>query len=127
MDEAVSKALETDLVIDIITTGKKTGTPRIKEIWFHNIEGGIYITGTPGTRDWYANMVANPDFTLHLKDSIEADLSARATPVTDKAQRREVFQRIFQNIEKKTGRGSGRNLDEWVGKSPLVQVELLDT
>ena len=126
MDEAVSKALETDLVIDIITTGKKTGTPRIKEIWFHNIEGGIYITGTPGTRDWYANMVANPDFTLHLKDSIEADLSARATPVTDKAQRREVFQRIFQNIEKKTGRGSGRNMDEWVGGSPLVHVELLD-
>ena len=58
MDDAVRRALENDLVIDITTTGRKTGRPRRKEIWFHNIDGHLYITGTPGRRDWYANLLS---------------------------------------------------------------------
>ena len=55
MDDAVRKALETDLVIDITTKGRKTGQPRRKEIWFHYLgEGEVYITGSPGKRGWYA-------------------------------------------------------------------------
>ena len=81
MDEAVRQALERDRTIDITTTGRNTGQPRRKEIWFHNIEGRLYITGTPGSRDWYANLVANPQFTFHLKQSAQADLAARATPI----------------------------------------------
>ena len=74
MDEAVQQALERDRVIDITTTGRKTGQPRRKEIWFHNIEGRFYITGMPGSRDWYANLVAEPRFTFHLKQSAQARL-----------------------------------------------------
>ena len=77
MDEAVRQALERDRTIDITTTGRNTGQPRLKEIWFHNIEGRLYITGTPGSRDWYANLVANPRFIFHLKQSAQADLTAR--------------------------------------------------
>ncbi len=33
MDPALEKALETDRVIDITTTGRKTGEPRRIEIW----------------------------------------------------------------------------------------------
>ena len=43
MDEAVQRALEQDRTIDITTTGRKTGQTRRKEIWFHNIEGRLYI------------------------------------------------------------------------------------
>ncbi len=88
MDEAVKQALERDRTIDITTRGKKTGQPRRKEIWFHNLDGRLYITGTPGQRDWYANMVAMPEFTLHLKQSVRVDLPARATPILDQASRR---------------------------------------
>ncbi len=79
MDEAVQRALERYRTIDITTTGRNSGHPRRKEIWFHNIGGRLYITGTPGSRDWYANRVANPQFTFHLKRSVQADLAARAT------------------------------------------------
>ena len=48
MDKAVQRALERDRTIDITTTGRKTRQPRRKEIWFHNVEGHLYITGTPG-------------------------------------------------------------------------------
>jgi F420H(2)-dependent quinone reductase len=45
-----------DRVIDITTTGRKTGEPRRIEIWFHRLDGRYFITGAPGRpRDWYAN------------------------------------------------------------------------
>ena len=119
MDETVRRALEMDRTIDITTTGRKTGQPRRKEIWFHNIEGRFYITGTPGTRDWYANIVTNPWFTFHVKHSAYADLSAHATPIIDRGQRRDIISRIHQKI------GGNRDLEAWINGSPLVEVELL--
>jgi deazaflavin-dependent oxidoreductase (nitroreductase family) len=118
MDEEVKEALERDRTIDITTTGRKTGQPRRKEIWFHNLEGRLFITGTPGRRDWYANMLANPDFTFHLKQSVQADLPARARPVLDQANRRDIIARINQRL------GRSRDLDAWAAGSPLVEVEL---
>src|SRR4051812_46118429 len=86
-EEKGKQALANDRVIDITTIGSRSGQPRRKEMWFHNIDGRIYITGTPGKRDWYANMVANPSFTFHLKESATADLAARARPITDPDER----------------------------------------
>ena len=121
MEEAIRTALERDLVIDITTTGRKTGQPRRKEIWFHNVNGQLYITGSPGRRDWYANLLANPEFTFHLKRSAQADLLARATPIRDTAKRREIFQKIQQRLQRRVG----MNVEEWVERSPLVQVDIL--
>ena len=60
------------MVIDITTTGKVTGRPWRKEIWLHSVDGRLYITGIPRPRSWYANLVANPEFTLHLKRGVKA-------------------------------------------------------
>lgn len=67
MNQRLLDALEHDQIVDITTTGRLSGTKRRKEIWFHNLDGKIYITGIPGRRDWYANLLVNPDFTFHLK------------------------------------------------------------
>ena len=119
MEQKVEAALQQDRVIDITTTGRKSGRPRRKEIWFHNLDGRLYITGRPGPRDWYLNMVANPDFTFHLKQSARADIPARATPIVDMAQRREIISGIHQKL------GGDRDTEAWVAGSPLVGVELL--
>ena len=118
MNADVARALENDRVIDTTTTGRHTGQPRRKEIWFHNIDGRLFITGTPGSRDWYANLQAHPKFTFHLKQSVRADLAARATPVLHKGQRRDIIAKIHQTI------GGNRDLEAWVAGSPLVEVEL---
>jgi len=117
MDEPVKHALERDRTIDITTRGRQTGQLRRTEIWFHNIEGRFYITGTPGRRDWYANLLAHPEFTFHLKQSIRADLPATATPILDKARRREIIAAIHQKL------GGKRDMEAWVEGSPLVAVE----
>jgi len=120
MDEQVQHALEHDYLIDITTGGRKTGEPRRIEIRFHNIEGHLYITGRPPRpRDWYANLLAHPDFTFHLKQSVRADLPARATPILDQARRREILAAIHQKL------GRYQDIEAWVESSPLVAVELL--
>ena len=120
MDERLQHALAHDRTIDITTRGRKTGQLRRTEIWFHNIDGQVYITGTPGRRHWYANVVAHPEFTFHLKQTANADLPARATPILDTAKRRAILASILQTL------GGARDLESWVGGSPLVAVEFLD-
>ena len=121
MDERVRAALGRDRTIDITTTGRKSGQPRRIEIAFHNFDGQIYITGTPGKRGWYANLLAHPEFTFHLKRSVTADLPARAIPVTDETARRAVLERILRRI----GRPADQ-LNAWLAGSPLVAVEFID-
>ena len=119
MEESIQRALVRDRTIDITTTGRKSGQLRRTEIWFHYLDGNLYITGTPGRRDWYANLVAHTAFTFHLKQTVQADLPARATPIVEPAQPREILARIHQSL------GGERDLEAWVAGSPLVQVVLL--
>jgi deazaflavin-dependent oxidoreductase (nitroreductase family) len=121
MNDEIRQALAKDRVIDMTTTGRTSGRLRRKETWFHNIDGQVYLTGTPGKRDWYANMVANPSFTFHLKQSVRADLPARARPVTEPEERQRVLARILSNI----GRPAS-DLPAWIAGSPLVAVTFDD-
>jgi deazaflavin-dependent oxidoreductase (nitroreductase family) len=118
MNDDIARALEWDCTIDIITMRRKTGRPRRTEIWFHNIEGRLYITGTPGRRDWYANLLAHPEFTFCLKESVRAGFSVTARPIPDDAQHREIFAKIHRKLE------ATRDLEAWVVGSPLVEVTL---
>lgn len=113
----VRAALATDLTIDITTIGRRSGQPRRIEIWFLNIDDRIFITGTPRPRDWLANLTVEPAFTFHLKESLCADLAARAAVVTDPVQRRLVAQSAAAAwyIERAT-------VDEMVSGAPMVEV-----
>ena len=116
----VQEALEKDLIIDITTTGKKSGDARRVEIWFHNLDGILYIAGLllPGSRAWYANILNNPRLTFHLKGTTKADLPALATPITDAAERHKVLERICDNL------GEPELLEARVAESPLIRVRL---
>ena len=116
MTPDITAALESDRTIDITTTGRKTGEPRRLEIWFHNLDGRILITGTPGSRSWYANLLANPGFTFHLKESAQADLAAVAHPIVDPVERRAVLEVLLQRL------GYHDRIDAWIADSPLVEV-----
>lgn len=120
MNEAVRAALAADRTIDITTIGRTSGQPQRIEIWFHNVDGRIYITGFPGKRDWYANMQAHPQFSFHLKESVQADLRAQAVPIVDGEAKRAILATITQRI------GHEADLAAWVAQSPLVEVLVED-
>jgi hypothetical protein len=118
MDSEIEGALKTDGLIDITTVGRQTGKPHKIEIAFHNLEGVLYISGRPGRRDWYANLVTKPQFIFHLKQSTQADIPAKAMPITDEATRRRVLSQVVAKW------GKQAELETFVQSSPLVEVQL---
>ncbi|MEM7028028.1 MAG: nitroreductase/quinone reductase family protein [Chloroflexota bacterium] len=118
MNDQVKQALAQDETIDITTMGRNSGRPSRIEIWFKRVDGRYFITGTPGPRDWYANLLANPEFTFHLKHTAQADLPAKAVPIINPDERRQILgdpaMRWFHSQVK--------SLDDLVAGSPLVEV-----
>ena len=119
MDAAVRTALETDGTIDITTLGAKSGVPRRTEIWFLQLAGRTFITGTPDPRNWYANVLARDRFTFHLKESATADLPARAMPILDETTRRWVFTQPHRWNDWYLAEAT---LDDLVAAAPMVEV-----
>jgi deazaflavin-dependent oxidoreductase (nitroreductase family) len=120
MDESIRRALSEGGVVDITTTGRRTGLPRRIEIAYHVIGGRIYISGMPRadrTRSWLVNLEANPRFTFHLKHGVTADLPATAREVTDETERRAVLEQIAR-VWNRT------DLEFMVAYSPLVEVTI---
>jgi deazaflavin-dependent oxidoreductase (nitroreductase family) len=118
MDDAVLNALRTERTIDITTTGRRSGLPRRIEIWFHNVDDEVYITGLPGKRDWYANLLADPSLTLHLKQSVTADLAGTAVPIIDTEEKRRLLTEIRGRLTRH------QEVDDFVMQSPLIRVDL---
>ncbi|GAB4438360.1 MAG: hypothetical protein OHK0015_31880 [Chloroflexi bacterium OHK40] len=120
MDASVWRAIERGLTCDITTTGRRSGQPRRLEIWYFVVDGVVYLTGTPGPRDWLANLRANPAMIFHVKQGAQADLPARGEPVDDPAERRRVMSAVMR--ANSWFRSQGSSLDAWVAGSPLVAV-----
>jgi deazaflavin-dependent oxidoreductase (nitroreductase family) len=110
----VLEALQRDRTVDITTTGRRSRSPQRIEIWTWIADGSVYLTGTPGRRDWYANLKANSELVLHVKRGLQLDLPARARLIEDAEERREIFPRLL----------SGRyDLEAWIAGAPLAELE----
>lgn len=108
--------LAAQLTVDLTTRGRRSGRPLRVEIWWFHVDGRFVITGTPGPRHWYANVLADPHVTVHV-DGL--DLPALARPVTDPEARRRVF------TDPRTGwYREQADLDELVRTSPMIELEL---
>ena len=122
MNEQVRRALAQGHLIDITTTGRRSGEARRIELVFHNFGGRIYISGSPypgQTRAWLRNLAEDPEFTFHLKGPVAADLPATARIITDEAERRAVFAEIVKVWTK-------QDLEAMIADSPLIEVTLED-
>lgn len=126
MDPTIAQALTEGGIVDLITTGRKSGSPRRIEIYLHNLDGDLYLTGRPGfRRDWVANISANPQVTLHLKRGVQADLPATARIITDPAEKAALILRARVESWGAAPDKAQAELDHWVETSPAVRLELI--
>ena len=121
LDDTIRRALAGGLTCDITTTGRTSGQPRRIEIWYFVVGERVYLTGTPGPRDWYANLLAQSRLVFHVKQGAQADLPARAVPITDPDERRRIIGEVMRGNS--WFRSQSFDLDTWVASSPLVEVE----
>ncbi|WP_395729243.1 nitroreductase family deazaflavin-dependent oxidoreductase [Nakamurella sp.] len=116
MDADVVNALHHSQVIDLTTTGRRTGRPRRIEIFLHEEDGVLFISGMPRadrTRDWIHNVTADPNVVVHLKQSAATDIAATARVVTDDAERRP----LIAAAARRWGR---TDVEEMMRHSPLI-------
>jgi deazaflavin-dependent oxidoreductase (nitroreductase family) len=114
--EATLAALNHSQVIDLTTTGRRTGQPRRIEIFLHADNGQLFITGMPRadrTRDWIYNIEADPHVVVHVKRSVVADVPATARVVRDPEERRP----LIEAAAKRWGR---TDVPEMLRHSPLI-------
>ena len=126
-EDAILRSLLDERTVDIVTTGRRSNAPRTTEIWTTVVDGQTYICGTPNAsqpgverkpRDWLANLVTTPEFTIRLKTSVHVDLPAKAARVDDPTERRRVL--TAPNTEYYRNAVS---LDAAIAHSPMVRVE----
>lgn len=116
MDPDIRAALHTSQVIDLTTTGRRSGQPRRIEIFLHAEDDRLFITGMPQagrTRDWIHNVTDDPRVVVHLKQAVSADVPATARVVTDHAER-------LPFMEAAARRWGRTDVDEMVAHSPLI-------
>lgn len=119
LEPAIRSALKHGHTIDITTIGRRSGESRRLEMMFHSFDGHLYISGMPNpdrTRAWLQNMRANPAFTFHLKQIVQADLPATAREITEDPERREVMTKVAKMWR--------RDVEPMLTQSPLVEVAI---
>lgn len=123
MYDQIRKSLSRGHLIDITTTGRKSGEPRRIEVVFHNIDARLIISGSPFAahkRGWLVNLESDPQMTVHLKDATQADLPARARVITDEADRRAIAEWIVKHA------WANQDVDRMVAHSPIIEVTIAD-
>jgi deazaflavin-dependent oxidoreductase (nitroreductase family) len=108
--------LASQLTIDLTTIGRRSGKPSRIEIWWFHVNGRFIITGTPGRRDWYANVLANPGVIVHVAGR---DLAATAHPVGDPVLRAEVF-----DAPRTRWYSSQTQRQRLIDEAPMIEVRL---
>ena len=109
----IEKAIRNDRLVDITTTGRKSGNQYRKEVRLRQIDGQVYLTNNPGTRDWAANLYAIPQFQYHFKESAEIDAIAVAKPVREESEKRQILYALLEKegaLDQLEARVAGSNL-----------------
>lgn len=119
-NDHIVAALERGGIIDISTTGRKSGAARRIEIVFFNFDGHVYVSGLPGRRAWMANLATDPRFIFHLKKGVAVDLPATARIITDAVERRPIIERVCA-VWKRTNQ-----TEAFVAGAPLIEVSFED-
>ena len=120
LDAGTRTALMTGQSIDIITQGARTGRDRRTEIWYFVVAGQVIITGTPGPRDWYRNLLINPAFRFCLKERLVVELPALAAPIVEHTEREQVFMDAATDWYRQRC-----PVTELIASAPLIRVGFL--
>ena len=91
----------THRTVHITTTGRRSGASHRIETWLWLWGDRGFLTGPPGRRSWYANLVASPGMLLDGEP-------ATARVIRDPAERLEILTALGH--------------PEWAPAAPLVEV-----
>lgn len=95
MNDSLQSALDQDSLVDITTMGWESGSAHRVEVELFHLNGQVYLSNNPGDYGWVANLLVSPEFMFHLKQSVQIDLPALATDITNLPQKKELLTNIL--------------------------------
>lgn len=108
--------LASTTTVDLTTIGRSSGEPRTVEIWWFLVDERFIITGTPGRRDWLANIRNDPDVVISVGG---AEYRGSASEIVDPVFKRRVF------TDPRIGwYRTQADLDGLVESAPMIEVHL---
>ena len=102
---------------DLTTVGRRSGLRRRVEIWYVIVDCEMVVTGTPGARNWLANLRACSRAVLHLRNPAR-DVEVTAAEVIDQAKRRRITAEAFHL--QPWYADQPHSLEDWVADAPMV-------
>ncbi len=115
-DETTIARLARTRTVDLVTTGRRSGRPQKVEIWWFYFDDDFVITGTPGRRDWYANILTDPRVVIATR---YGDFPGTAVTVSDR-----VFRSRFFSDGASRWYSTQAELDLLVKTAPMVRIDL---
>jgi hypothetical protein len=117
LEQSTIEQLRSTMTIDLTTIGRTSGQPRTIEIWWFHVEGRFIITGTPGPRDWLANVRSEPTVVI---TSPHGEFHGTAIEIADPIFKRAVFTHPDIGWYQ-----TQAQLDDLVETAPMIEVDLL--
>ena len=108
------RSLAATRTIDLTTIGRRSGEHRTVEIWWFHFDDRFIITGTPGRRDWLANVRA--DNSVMISTSF-GEFLGNAIEIGDDDFKRRVF-----SDPATSWYATQEELDELVSTAPMVEI-----
>jgi deazaflavin-dependent oxidoreductase (nitroreductase family) len=104
--DELTRALETNREVRLTVTGRRTGRAISNPVWFVREGDRLYLVPVRGSdTDWYKNVLKTPTIRLATGG---AQLSARATPISDAAR----VERVIDLFRARYGARRGRLLPQ---------------
>ncbi len=103
--------------VDLTTVGRVSGHARTVEIWWFRFEDRFIITGTPGRRDWLANVRADPTVVIAAGGVCYRGV---AVEVTDPRWKRSFFEHRQASWYR-----TQAELDALVAAAPMIEIASL--
>lgn len=116
LDHNTIESLRSTMTIGFTTIGRDSGLARTIEIWWFHVDGRFVITGTPGPRDWLANIRKNPEVVI---TSPKGGYRGIAIEIVDVDFRRTVF--THPDIGWYTTQAQ---LDALIETAPMIEIRL---
>jgi deazaflavin-dependent oxidoreductase (nitroreductase family) len=94
MASEFKEALDAARELELTVTGRKSGQPSTRPVWFVEEDGTVYLMPVGGSgANWYKNLLETPAIRLAAGG---ADTETEAKPVTDAAAVKDVMARFSE-------------------------------
>jgi deazaflavin-dependent oxidoreductase (nitroreductase family) len=116
MPEDLKQALEGAREVELTVTGRKSGDPSTRPVWFVKEDGTLYLMPVGGSgANWYKNVVQTPRIGLAADG---AEVETEATLIDDAS--------VVSKVKSKFGEkyGDSRVTEYYPGQDVAVEVSL---